>query len=70
MKKVFEEELTPLIEEMSELQSAKVLSGNFDLKIARQNYFMSKQDTVRASVVFFYIVYTYLLLNVLYYLLL
>ena len=38
--------MAPLIEEMSEMQTAKVLSGNFDLKISRQDYFISKQDEV------------------------
>ena len=39
---------------MSELQTAKVLSGNFDLKIARQDYFISKQDAVERISVHFY----------------
>ena len=47
LQKILENELSPLIEEMSELQTAKVLSGNFDLKIARQDYFISKQEEVR-----------------------
>eukprot|EP00794_Sanderia_malayensis_P008128 gene8128-8998_t len=45
-KRIFHDELVPLIEELSELQPKKILSGNFDLKIARQNYFISKQDMV------------------------
>jgi len=46
LQKMLESELTPLINEMSELQTAKILSGNFDLKIARQDYFISKQEEV------------------------
>ncbi|XP_065069595.1 HAUS augmin-like complex subunit 3 isoform X1 [Rhopilema esculentum] len=46
LRRLFEENLTSLVKEMSEFQTAKVVSGNFDLKIARQDYFISKQDAV------------------------
>ena len=46
LQKIFETELAPLVEEMSEMQTAKILSGNYDLKIARQDYFISKQEEV------------------------
>lgn len=46
LHRIFTDQMAPLIEEMSEMQTAKVLSGNFDLKISRQDYFISKQDEV------------------------
>lgn len=38
--------LSPLVEELGKLQVNKILRGDYDLKIARQDYFISKQDQV------------------------
>jgi len=35
-----------LIKDVASLQSVKVLRGDYDLKIARQDYFTSNQDQV------------------------
>ena len=39
--------LSPLVQELGKLQANKILRGDYDLKIARQNYFISKQDQVQ-----------------------
>ncbi len=39
-------ELSSLLQDMSVLQVTKVLHGDYALKIARQDYFTSKQDKV------------------------
>ena len=46
IKELGESELPGLLKEMSTLQFTKILHGDCDLKIARQNYFTSKQDKV------------------------
>jgi HAUS augmin-like complex subunit 3 len=38
--------LAPLVQELGKLQANKILRGDYDLKIARQDYFVSKQDQV------------------------
>ncbi|CAB3984805.1 HAUS augmin-like complex subunit 3 [Paramuricea clavata] len=38
--------LSPLVQELGKLQANKILRGDYDLKIARQDYFVSKQDKV------------------------
>lgn len=38
--------LSPLVQELGKLQANKILRGDYDLKIARQDYFISKQDQV------------------------
>ena len=42
-------ELTTLLQDMAALQITRVLHGDYDLKIARQDYFTSKQDEVDQS---------------------
>ena len=39
-------QLTSLLQDMAALQVTRVLHGDYDLKIARQDYFTSKQDKV------------------------
>ena len=41
--------LSPLVQELGKLQANKILRGDYDLKIARQDYFISKQDQVSLS---------------------
>ena len=41
-----EQQLPGLIQEMASLQVSTVLHGDYSLKIARQDYFTSKQDRV------------------------
>ena len=41
-----DKELPNLLREVAELQSTKILQGDYHLKIARQDYFTSKQDQV------------------------
>ena len=41
-----EDEIPSLIKDYAKLQVACILCGNYDLKIARQNYFMDNQDQV------------------------
>ena len=41
-----EEEIPGLIEDSTTLQVTWILRGNYDLKIARQDYFMSNQEQV------------------------
>ena len=43
-----QEQLPGLIQEMAALQVSTVLHGDYSLKIARQDYFTSKQDKVCA----------------------
>ena len=47
----FQEELFPLLEDLQNLHCVKILRGNYNLKIARQDYFLGKQSEVS----FFYI---------------
>ena len=39
-------QLPGLLQDMAALQVTKILHGDYDLKIARQDYFTSKQDKV------------------------
>ena len=39
-------QLPGLLQDMATLQVTKILHGDYDLKIARQDYFTSKQDKV------------------------
>ena len=41
--------LTSLLQDMAALQVSRVLHGDYDLKIARQDYYTSKQDKVMAK---------------------
>ncbi len=41
-----QDKLTDLLQEMAALQVTRVLHGDYDLKIARQDAFISKQDQV------------------------
>jgi hypothetical protein len=41
-----ESHLPTLLKDSANLQVTKILSGDYDLKIARQDYFISKQDQV------------------------
>ncbi|XP_062514906.1 HAUS augmin-like complex subunit 3 isoform X2 [Corticium candelabrum] len=43
---VTDTEMTPLLDELATLQQTCVLRGDYELKQARQDYFMSKQDKV------------------------
>lgn len=43
-----EERLPALLNELAFLQATPVVRGDYELKVARQNYFTSKQDQVRA----------------------
>lgn len=43
---VTSQRLSPLVQELGKLQANKILRGDYDLKIARQDYFISKQDQV------------------------
>ena len=42
-----ETQVPDLLQDMATLQISKVLEGDYDLKIARQNYFTPKQDKVQ-----------------------
>lgn len=42
-----QDRLTALLQEMAALQVTRVLHGDYDLKIVRQDSFISKQDQVR-----------------------
>ena len=44
---VTDTEMTPLLDELATLQQTCVLRGDYELKQARQDYFMSKQDKVQ-----------------------
>lgn len=44
-----EDEIPSLIKDSAKLQVACILRGNYDLKIARQNYFMDNQEQVYMS---------------------
>ena len=39
-------QLPDLLQDMATLQITQVLHGDYDLKLARQNYFAKKQDEV------------------------
>ena len=41
------ENVSALLEELAALHGTRILQGDYDLKIARQDYFTSKQDQVR-----------------------
>ena len=41
-----DDKLIPLLHELQQLHGIKVLEGNYDLKIFRQDYFLSKQSEV------------------------
>ena len=41
-----EQVLPGLVQELGELQATSILKGDYKLKIARQDYFTSKQDQV------------------------
>lgn len=41
-----DEQMIPLLNELQQLHGIKVLEGNYDLKIFRQDYFLSKQSEV------------------------
>ena len=41
-----EKALPGLVQELGELQATSILKGDYELKIARQDYFTSKQDQV------------------------
>lgn len=49
-----ERELPRLVSESSEAQSTHILCGDYDLKIARQNYFTSNQEKVQLVLVHIY----------------
>jgi len=42
----FRSELTPLLQKLQQLNSTKVIQGDYNLKLLRQDYFVSKQDEV------------------------
>ena len=44
--KIAESDLSELIQESAVLQATRVLYGDYNLKIMRQDYFTSKQDQV------------------------
>lgn len=44
--KVTSRHLSPIVQELGKLQANKILRGDYDLKIVRQDYFISKQDQV------------------------
>lgn len=44
-----EQVLPGLVQELGELQATSILKGDYELKIARQDYFTSKQDQVSAQ---------------------
>lgn len=46
---VTDTDLPPLLDELAALQATPVLRGDYQLKLARQNYFTSKQDKVRKT---------------------
>ena len=46
-----EEEVPHLIKESSTAQVTKILRGDYNLKIARQDYFTSNQDQVRLRLI-------------------
>lgn len=49
VKKLVQEEIPSLIQQSANLQRNKILTGNYELKLARQQYFNDKQDQVRFS---------------------
>lgn len=46
IQKLTDKTLPSILQELAELQATKILKGDYDLKIARQDYFTSKQDQV------------------------
>lgn len=46
MAALAEDQLPPLLRDSSTLQVTKILRGDYNLKIARQDYFTSNQDQV------------------------
>ena len=46
MGELTEKALPGLVQELGELQATSILKGDYELKIARQDYFTSKQDQV------------------------
>lgn len=46
-----EKALPGLVQELGELQATRILKGDYELKIARQDYFTSKQDQVITQLV-------------------
>jgi HAUS augmin-like complex subunit 3 len=48
--KLTDKTLSSMVQELAELQATKILRGDYDLKIARQDYFTSKQDQVHVHV--------------------
>ena len=55
--------MKPLLQELHQLHSAKILTGNYDLKISRQDYFLSKQEEVSFLIYSHEIVFKVLPLN-------
>jgi len=43
---LYDGELATLLDDLQQLQGCTVLQGNYDLKIARQDYFISKQNEI------------------------
>ena len=56
MGKLTEKALPGLVQELGELQATSILKGDYELKIARQDYFTSKQDQVGTFHLYLYIV--------------
>ena len=52
-----EKALPGLVLELGELQATSILKGDYELKIARQDYFTSKQDQVGSFHLDFYTLY-------------
>ena len=46
VQKLGQTQLTDLLQDMATLQVTRVLHGDYDLKIARQDYFIAKQEIV------------------------
>lgn len=49
---IWESEIPRLLEVNASLQATHILSGDYNLKIARQDYFTSKQEKVNVHVRF------------------
>ena len=54
LRQCFQSELFPLVDDLQNLHGVKILRGNYDLKIARQDYFLGKQSEVCFHFIFFY----------------
>ena len=50
LKRVGCDQLPNLVQEMANLQFTSVLTADHDLKLARQDYFTSKQDKVQFNI--------------------